>query len=346
MDLNLLNAYYVDSSGKEGFYTKKELKEKNFGPDQLFCHSLHYPDGIFEGIRTVYDQQKEQLYLLTFPEHLDRLVASSESMRLKGIDFSRTKEIIPELIRINIANGFLNPKEGCYLRPLVYKDKKFNEQGKQEHGLGVYSQKHQTVMTISLFPWGKYLEGNPKIRVFEEGIASPLRRFKCCANYGFGGLAKDTALDLGFDEALVTDVTEERNVLEGGGENVFIAKDNKIITPGIDQHILPGTKRRILMQMLNNLGIEVEERKIPLTEFMEADAAIFTGTAAGVVGIESVYDPITNRKENFNLEHRVGGTITVKDLEREYEKLIMGEEVNSIHFGLQERIRTPVDLRL
>jgi branched-chain amino acid aminotransferase len=347
MNLDLLKGYYVDSSGKNGFYNRKELKENDLDPDPFFCHNQHYARGAFEGIRAIWDNKKEQLYFLTPKEHVNRLVKSCDFLRLKGIDFSKTLDVLPELIHRNIESGFLDPRKGCYLRPLVYKDKKYNSDKEQEHGLGVYSQKHQTVMTISLFPWGKYLEGNPDIRVYEKGIASVLRTHKCTANYGFGGLAKDIALDEGYDEALITDISKERNVLEGGGENVFIARDNKVITPGVDQDILPGTKRNILIQMLNNLGIEVEERKIPLKEFMEADAAIFTGTAAGVVGIASVYNPLVGGKpEEFNLEHCVGGIITVRELEREYERLIMGENVNPVQLGLQERIRTPIKWRM
>lgn len=342
MNLNLAVAYYADSSGRAGFYTREELKAENLAPDSLFCHGLHYSGGVFEGIRAVSGLDKRTLHLLTFPEHIQRLERSGEFMKLRGIDLSSAMIVIPELIARNIASGFLNPTEGCYVRPLVYKDKKFDKEGNQGHGLGVYSLEHQTVMTISLFPWGAYLDGNPRIRVFEHGIASPLRRFKCCANYGFGGLAKDTAIEGGYAETLVTDVAEERNVLEGGGENVFIAEGKKVITPDTDQDILPGTKRRILIEMLTNLGIEVEERKVPLTEFMSADAAIFTGTAAGVVGIASVDEPIADKSKQFDLEHHVGGIITVRDLEREYQDLINGRTVDRVHLGLQLRVRTLV----
>lgn len=349
LDLSAAVYYYQDGRGNAGYFSGQEMKDNDFSPDPVFCHGLHYAGGAFDGIRAVWDKNKKKLYVITLDAHLNRLVNSCHYRGFGGLNFKFDAEDIKHitfgLIAKNIRTGFLNPETGCYIRHLVYKDKNFDPDGVQIPGLGVYGREHPTVMTVSLFPWGAYLEHNPHIRVFEDGIASPSRRHKLCDNYGFGGQAKNVAKDHGFDEALITDVTLKRNVLEGGGENVFIVNGEEVITPGTDQDILPGTKRSVLIDMLSNYHIPVEERKIPLAEFMQADAAIFTGTAAGVIGIASVYEPKKNRSHQFNLEHRLRNGISIRTLEQQYQLLITGgRELDSVHRGLRERIRTPVGI--
>ena len=345
MDLTKFIGYYSDSTGKEGFYTRDEMKELNLAPDSFFCHSLHYSRGVFEGIRAVWDAQSEELFYVVLEQHLRRLKRGSTSTLLMDVDTKHLHEVIDELVRKNIESGFINPKEGCYIRPLVYKDKQFDQEEKQVHGLGVYSQDHQTVLTISLFPWGAYLEQPPRIRVHESGVACCLRKYKTTSNYGFGGFAKDLAKLNGFDEALITDPSPERNVLEGGGENVFLITNGLVVTPSTAQDILPGTKRAILLEMFRNYGIEVEERKIPLDEFLKGDAALFTGTAAGVIPIKSVDDPLTGRKKEFDLGHRLRSPgLDLKHLEQQYQRMIHGEPVDVVHQDLQRKIRTLVPL--
>ena len=342
MDLKKAICYYGDDSGKTFFCGRRWMLNLDLSPD-VFCHNMHYAGGGFEGIRGMWDEKERELYLITLPEHLQRLSRTSNFMGLMPIDTVSLAERTMQLVANNVHSGFLDPTKGCYIRHLIYKDRKLGESGEQEPGLGVYSGGHKKVMTISLFPWGAYLEST-NVRVFEQGIDSPLRQHKCVANYGFNGLAKNTAVDNGFDEALITDTTPDRNVLEGGGENVFIFGDGEIITPSTDQAILPGTKRQITMEIIRAYGGTVEERKIPLDEFMTAPAAAFTGTAAGFIGIQSVFNPLTEREQTFDPNHPIVGDITVESLAEIYQNVVSGKEVDPRLQELQRRIRTPVNL--
>lgn len=341
MSLESSVLYYQDTAGTAGFFGWEEFKQKPFSLDP-YCHSLHYAKGVFEGIRAVWGKNPEGLHFITFPEHLQRLAGSSRYLRLMEVNPEQLQLTVEELIKRNIAANFLNPQDGCYVRPIIFSDKKFDGEGRQVHGMGVYSGEHRKAMLITLFPWGAYLEGPPRLRVYEAGIASPLRKHKTCANYGFNGLAKDTAVDEGYDEALITDPSPKRNVLEGGGENVFLLDQGGWVTPGTDQDILPGTKRRVLIEMLKNYGTLPTERKIPLKEFMRGEAAVFTGTAAGVVAIKSVYNHLTSQEHEFNLDSRImpASSLTLSDLAEQYQRLITGEPVAPVQKKLQKKVRT------
>ena len=74
---------------------------------------------------------------------------------------------------------------------------------------------------------------------------------------------------------------------EGPGENLFIVKDGKLLTPKLG-NILQGITRKSIIEIADNEGIEVKEARLKLEDVYNADEAFFTGTAAEVTAIESV----------------------------------------------------------
>jgi branched-chain amino acid aminotransferase len=98
-------------------------------------------------------------------------------------------------------------------------------------------------------------------------------------------MASQEAKDLGFDEALLLDVAGF--VAEGPGANIFFEKDGVLHTPQLGS-ILPGITRATVLEICNDLGIEVIERQIKPEEVKGVDSAFMCGTAAEVVGIQSL----------------------------------------------------------
>ncbi|MGP4080662.1 aminotransferase class IV [Pseudalkalibacillus sp. R45] len=96
------------------------------------------------------------------------------------------------------------------------------------------------------------------------------------------------------DEAIL--LTEKGNVSEGPGENIFIVKGNKLITPPISDNILPGITRDTVMHIAKNeLHLSVSEQSLVRAELYSADEVFFTGTAIGI-------------KPIVNIDHRIIGT--------------------------------------
>ena len=100
-------------------------------------------------------------------------------------------------------------------------------------------------------------------------------------------LAKTEAWDHGLDEAIM--LTQEGNVCEGSGENIFLLTGGRLVTPPPSEGILVGITRNTIMELAQTeLGLETVERQIPRSELYTADEVFMTGTAAHVTPVIEV----------------------------------------------------------
>jgi branched-chain amino acid aminotransferase len=125
---------------------------------------------------------------------------------------------------------------------------------------------------------------------------------KIMGQYTNSTLAKREAKLGGYDEAVMMDV--QGYVSEGSGENLFIIKKGKLITPPLSASILEGVTRDTIMTLAREEGITVSEEMVTRDQLYLADECFFTGTAAEVTPIREVDDrrvgeggvgPITKR---------------------------------------------------
>jgi branched-chain amino acid aminotransferase len=134
--------------------------------------------------------------------------------------------------------------------------------------------------------------GEKLIRVMTSSFQRPNPKgfkihAKASGHYVNSILASQEAKGKGFDEALLLDMNDF--VAEGPGANVFYEKDGKLFTPSLG-NILPGITRATVLEICDELGIPVEEKEITTEELKQADTAFFCGTAAEVIGWESLDD--------------------------------------------------------
>jgi branched-chain amino acid aminotransferase len=108
---------------------------------------------------------------------------------------------------------------------------------------------------------------------------------KANGNYMNSILAHQEAAQDGYDEALLLDV--DGFVAEGSGENIFIVRNGKLITPDLTS-ALEGITRDTIIQLADELGLQVIEKRITRDEVYSADEAFFTGTAAEVTPIREL----------------------------------------------------------
>jgi branched-chain amino acid aminotransferase len=121
-------------------------------------------------------------------------------------------------------------------------------------------------------------------RVDDLGIPA---RAKVNGLYINSALAKTEALENGFDEAIMLD--DRGHVSEGSGENIFIVRNGKLITPPPSDNILEGITRESIMIIAREaLGVECVERSIDRSELYVADECFMTGTAAHVTAVVEV----------------------------------------------------------
>jgi branched-chain amino acid aminotransferase len=242
----------------------------------VMTHAFNYGTGVFEGIRGNWNEEDQTLYLFRMREHYDRLALSSKIMML---DLHQTADELCALtIEIVERSGYA---EDVYLRPLVYKSSEI---------LGVRLHNLESDTVIFMTPFPAYLPETARChtsswrRVNDTGIPP---RAKVTGIYANSALAKTEANLNGFDEAIM--LNEDGHVSEGSGENIFIIRNGKLISPSPADNILEGiTAQSVVTLAKEELGLEFVERSIDRTELYIADEIFMTGTAAHLTPIVEV----------------------------------------------------------
>lgn len=244
----------------------------------VLTHALHYGSGVFEGIRCYATSRGPAVFRLT--DHMLRLERSARMIRM-GICGYSVEELVGATKEVIRANGL----EECYIRPLVFK-------GYGVMGLNPLPCEERAI--IAVWPWGSYLGEEALVRGVSAGISSWRQRgvnstppsIKATGNYLNSSLAKVEAIDNGYEEAIL--LNEAGNVCEGTGENIFVVKGGKLVTPPVSDGILEGITRDSIMALAEDMGYEVLESSICRTDLYSAEEMFMTGTAAEVVPVREV----------------------------------------------------------
>ncbi len=145
-------------------------------------------------------------------------------------------------------------------------------------------------------PVGPYFKGGAKpltLRVSDYDRAAPhgTGNIKAGLNYAMSLFPTEDAHRQGFDENMYLDPATRTKVEETGGANfLFVTKDNRIVTPKSDS-ILPSITRRSLLTVAKDyLGLEVEEREVPLEEVKDFAECGLCGTAAVLSPVGKIVD--------------------------------------------------------
>ncbi len=243
----------------------------------VLTHTLHYGMGVFEGIRCYHTNGGPAVFRLK--DHMLRL---ENSARLVGMKLPYSKDKLVQATKKTIK---ANRIDECYIRPIAF------------YGYGVMGLNPEGAkvdVAIAVWPWGTYL-GEEGLKHGIRAKISKWRRIhpsimppqaKVVANYANSILAKVDALESGYDEAILLNL--DGMVAEGPGENVFMVKGDKLVTPPISSGALSGITRDSIIKMAHDEGVSFEERNVSPKELYSADEAFFTGTAAEVTPIREI----------------------------------------------------------
>ena len=243
----------------------------------VMSHGLHYGTGVFEGIRCYDTVAGPAIFRLA--DHMKRLQLSAKSINMT-LPYS-----VEEMCRAAKETVRVNKLRSCYIRPIAF-------YGVQ--GVGVNPIGYPMEVFIVAFELGAYLgdEGMKNgIRVHTSswhrlGGGSVPATAKACGDYLNSALAVMEATLNGFDETIM--LNDLHMVAEGSGENIFLVRKGKILTPPLNAGILPGITRESVMELATDLGYDVREQNFARSELYLADELFFTGTAAEVTPIREV----------------------------------------------------------
>jgi branched-chain amino acid aminotransferase len=262
----------------------------------VLSHTLHYGNGVFEGIRCYQTKRGPAIFRLT--PHIQRLFDSAKILCIQ-IPYSRQElaEATRETVR---ANRLLS----CYIRPLVYLG--YGE-------LGVNPLPCPVNTAIAAWPWGTYLgddgiEHGVRLKISSWQRHAPNAMPPAAKGVGMyvnSQLAKVEAVNAGYDEAIL--LSSQGYVSECSGENIFAVKNGQIVTPPVSAGALPGITQDCVRVIAGDAGIAYHTANLLRSDLYTADEAFLSGTAAEIVPIRSVDDrelgppgPITRRiQETF-----------------------------------------------
>lgn len=261
-------AYYNDNTI---LWLDGEFKKASEASTDLYGQSLHYGYAVFEGIRS-YRTDSGKTLVFKATEHYDRLRRSARAMNMPyNYDSSELNRITYEVLE-------RNQLQDAYIRPLVYAPANMS--------FNLNSESHVAIQVWEMAPF----LGEKLLRVMTSSFQRPNPKgfkieAKASGHYVNSILASQEAKANGYDEALLTDMNGM--VAEGPGANTFFEKDGKLFTPSTG-NILPGITRATVLEICAELGIPVQEKLFTTAEMTGADAAFFCGTAAEVIGWESL----------------------------------------------------------
>lgn len=263
-------------------WVEGELVDWDDAKIHILTHTMHYGLGAFEGIRA-YKRADGSTTIFRLNEHIERLY---DTCKLVLIEPRFTREVVSQacaqLLRENKADE-------AYLRPIIWVG---------DGAMGVYAPDNPIRTAIIAWKWGAYLG----VGALENGIRGKisswarhhihvsLAKGKIMGQYTNSTLAKREAKMAGYDEAILMDTNGY--VTEGSGENLFMVKKGKLITPPLSASILAGVTRDTVLTLAREEGLPVAEEMITRDQLYLADEVFFTGTAAELTPIRE----IDNRK--------------------------------------------------
>ena len=266
-------------------------------------HGLHYGSGVFEGIRCYETEKGPAVFRLQ--DHLQRLEDSAKVLFM-DLPYS-VKELRAATHELVAANGL----PSCYVRPIAFFG--YGE-------LGVAAAGNPVDVVIISFPWGAYLGEDGQ----KTGISTMISSWERVGPNVIPHVAKATGIYLnsmlattearrsGYDEAIM--LTRDGYVADGPGENIFVVKNGRLLTPPLSMSILPGITRDTIINIASALGYPVEETLLIRTDLYLADEVFMVGTATEVAPVRAVDG------------HEIGiGPITL-ELQKAYLDAVQGRD--------------------
>ena len=273
----------------------------------LLSNTLHYGMGVFEGVRAYETNNGGAIFRLT--EHTERLFSAASKINIT-IPYSSD-----ELCQAQIDTMSMNKLSEGYIRPIVFLG---------SESMGLRSQDSLSVnVAIACWEWPSYMDPDAK----KNGISvikSPFQQYdnplysnnKIIGTYVNSIMAVNDAISKGAEEAILMD--KNGYISEGSGENLFIVKNDELITPTTD-YCLNGITRQSVISIAKKLHYSVKERNLSFDDLLESDEAFYSGTAVEITPITTV--------DGAKIGSGIIGPVT-EILQNKYSEVVCGQDTS------------------
>jgi branched-chain amino acid aminotransferase len=271
------------------------LQSRNSFPElPLVNYTTQYGMGCFEGLKA-FPQPDGSLAIFRPDENGKRMARSMEGLVMPVYPADLFVNACVETTRRNYELGFKPTYDraweandfvdghSIYIRPFSF----------SEPGIGLNLSSNPWVVIVET-EVGSYFDPDARSRAIttDKVRATPggTGWIKCDANYVIPTLTKKAVQKQGYMEAVFLDAAEKKYVEEGSSCNIFfLLESGTLVTPSLEDTVLPGINRASVIELARAKGVPVEERRVEIAEVMSEGVECFvTGTAAGVSYIESL----------------------------------------------------------
>ena len=245
---------------------------------------LNYGQGIFEGLKA-FRTSRDRSVLFRPKNNAARAIESAKRLCIPPVPQEMFMEAILEVVRDNA--DYIPPmgKGSLYIRPVIWGTGAV---------LGVKPAQSYTFL-VFVSPVGHYFKNSEKslhlkiTNKFHRAAPRGTGGFKAIGNYAASLLPQKLAKKAGFDEVIYLNAANENFVEEVGSANLFILKNQTLVTPALTGSILPGVTRDSVIQIAKKiLKLEVQEREVSVDEVLDADEVFCSGTAVTVTSIGEI----------------------------------------------------------
>lgn len=223
---------------------------------------FHYGQEVFEGMKAYKD--KDGKILLFRPlENQKRLNSSAKRLAIPEVPEAYFMEGLEELLKLD--SDWIPTSDGSslYVRPFIFAT------GNGFHA----SPSDEYMFIIACSPSGPYFGGKVRVLIeqkYSRSANGGVGYAKAGGNYAGQFYPTNLAIEKGYQQVIWTDDTTHEYIEEAGAMNIFMRIGDTLITAPTSERILEGITRKSIIDIAKDEGIDVEVRKITVTELVEA----------------------------------------------------------------------------
>ncbi|MDP5078771.1 MAG: branched-chain amino acid aminotransferase [Nonlabens sp.] len=259
---------------------------KPYGPILVepSCKVFHYGQAIFEGMKAFKDANGD-VFLFRPEDNWKRFNESAKRLAMPEVPYEVFMDGLKELVKLD--KDWVRYGEGLslYLRPFMIAS---------ENGVAAAPSTEYKFMVV-MSPAFAYYRGDVRVIIASEysrAANGGVGYAKAAGNYAASFYPNNLAMQEGYQQIIWTDAATHEYIEEAGTMNIFVRLGDTLVTAPSSDRILNGVTRRSIMQLAQDHGIKVEERRASVAEIIEGAKngtlkEIFgTGTAAVIVPIK------------------------------------------------------------
>ncbi len=297
--------YNVRCIYKDGKWGDLEISQSEQVNMHMAATVLHYGQAGFEGLKA-FRGKDGKIRVFRMDENGKRLISTCRGIMMAELPLEKFEEAVKKVVKLN--EHLVPPYEsGCslYIRPVLFGT------GPQ---VGVKPAEEYEFI-VFVMPVGPYFKEGFKatpvciLRHYDRAAPFGTGRYKVGGNYAASLIAGEEAHTKGYSAVLYLDAREKKYIDECGPANFFGIREKEYITPE-SESILPSITNKSLMTLAKDMGMTVEQRRVPVEELLTFSEVGMCGTAAVISPISKIDDLDENKSYVFSEEGKPGPVCT------------------------------------